>query len=58
MGSNLPGAPKHIAKGTLLFGYLGLTNVRQKPRMRRADGGKVVPRFAQAQLAIHRQPDL
>jgi hypothetical protein len=48
---------KGIAKGTLLFPGLGLTNVRQKSRMRRPKLGVIAARLVQAQLAVHREPD-
>jgi hypothetical protein len=44
-----------IAKGTLLFSGLGLTNVRQKTRMRGAELSEIGPRLTQAELPVHRQ---
>jgi hypothetical protein len=58
MGSNLPGARSRTAKGTLLFGYKGPTNVRQKARMCRTQLGKGFARLGQAELAVHRQANL
>ena len=48
---------KGIAKGTLPFCSLGLTNVREKARMRGAKLSIVDARLTQAELAVHRQAD-
>jgi hypothetical protein len=48
---------KSIAKGTLLVGDLGLTNVREKAGVGRSTLGKVLAGLFQAQLAVHREPD-
>ena len=48
------GGTKGTVKGTLLFRALGLTNVRQKTRMRRAKMRVIGARLVQAQLAVHR----
>ena len=48
---------KSIAKGTLLVGDLGLTNVREKARAERYPLGKVLASLFQAQLGVDRQPD-
>ena len=49
---------ERIARDTLLFGSQGLTNVRQKARMGRANRDKVIARLVQAELPVHRQPNL
>ncbi len=56
-GSNQRGSSEagRTAKCTLLFCALGLTNIRQKPRMRRAKIRVIGARLVQAQLAVHRQ---
>jgi hypothetical protein len=52
------GATKGIAKGTLPFCGLGLTNVREKARMRGAKLVVIGARLVQAELAVHRQSHL
>ena len=54
-GASLPGGG--LPKDTLLLSDLGLTNVRQEPRVGSAAMHKMIPRLAQAQLPIDRQPD-
>src|SRR5208283_4522683 len=51
-------ARRHLrtVKGKLLFCALGLTNVRQETRMRRAKLGVIGARLVQAQLAVDGQP--
>ena len=44
---------KRTAKGTLLLSDMGLTNVTEKSRMRRAAMRVVLPGLAQAQLPVH-----
>ncbi len=47
-----------IAEDTLLFGDLGLTNVRYKARIRGPAARKVLTRLFQAQLPIHGESHL
>jgi len=46
-----------IGKATLLFGGLGLTDVRKKAGIGCAVLSEVDSRFLQAQLAVHGEPD-
>ncbi len=48
---------RSIGKGTLLFGGLGLTDVRKKTGIGCAVLGEVDSRLLQAQLAVHGEPD-
>jgi len=50
--------PRGAAKGTLPLRCLGLTDVRKKTRMGRPALGIVLAGFAQAEGAVHRQPDI
>jgi len=50
--------PEGIAKGTLLLGDLGLTNVREEPGVRCAAMRIVLAGFLQAEGAVHGQPHI